>query len=64
MIVACKRIQLTPDLNQMVPGTAAKRGPDMPASKWLMEMDEWSKKHYEGSLDICMSGVVAGVVEV
>lgn len=57
-------MQLTPDLNQMVPGTAAKRGPNMPASKWLTDMDNWSKKKYAGSLDICMSGVVCGVIEV
>ena len=56
--------ELTSDLNQMVPGTASKRGPNMPASKWLTEMDKWSKKKYDGSLDICMNGVVCGVIEV
>lgn len=58
------RPPLTPDLNQMVPGTAARRGPDMPASKWLMEMDAWTKDKYADSLDICMNGVVVGVLEV
>lgn len=48
----------------MVPGTAARRGPDMPASKWLMQFDEWALDKYKGSLDICMNGVVVGVIEV
>ncbi|WWC88985.1 uncharacterized protein L201_003900 [Kwoniella dendrophila CBS 6074] len=52
------------DMNQMVPGTASRLGPNMPASKWLSEIDEWAEKEYEGSLEIMMNGVVCGVIEV
>lgn len=48
----------------MVPGTAARRGPDMPASKWLMEVDEWAAERWNGAMDFVMTGTVAGVVEV
>ncbi|WVQ67426.1 uncharacterized protein L199_005623 [Kwoniella botswanensis] len=52
------------DLNQMVPGTASRLGPEMPASKWLTSIDQWAEKEYEGSLEIMMNGVVCGVIEV
>lgn len=56
--------RLTADVNQMVPGTASRRGPDMPASKWLTEMDAWARAKYDDSLDMCMSGVITGVIEI
>ncbi|TXT09032.1 hypothetical protein VHUM_02506 [Vanrija humicola] len=52
------------DLNQMVPGTAYARGPDMPASKWLLDMDHWARDKYDDSLELLMSGVVVGNIEV
>jgi hypothetical protein len=52
------------DKNQMVPGTASRLGPDMPASRWLMAMDDWARETYDDSLDIVMSGIIAGVLEV
>ncbi|BEJ13055.1 hypothetical protein CspHIS471_0302290 [Cutaneotrichosporon sp. HIS471] len=52
------------DLNQMVPGTAPRLGPDMPASKWLTALDDWGREHYSGGVDICMNGVVVGVLTV
>ncbi|WWC62230.1 uncharacterized protein I303_104826 [Kwoniella dejecticola CBS 10117] len=52
------------DLNQMVPGTASRLGPNMPASKWLTAIDEWADSEYGGSLEIMMNGVVCGVIEV
>jgi hypothetical protein len=52
------------DLNQMVPGTASRRGPDMPMSKFLIEFDEWANEKWEGSLDIVCCGTVAGVVTI
>ncbi|WVF71126.1 hypothetical protein IAT40_005923 [Kwoniella sp. CBS 6097] len=52
------------DINQMVPGTASRLGPDMPASKWLLDMDEWAKKKWDDSLEILMTGVVCGVIEL
>lgn len=48
----------------MVPGTASRLGPNMPASKFLTDMDNWTKKKWDGALDIVMSGVVCGVIEV
>jgi len=48
----------------MVPGTAAERGPDMPASKMLMDLDEWGTERWGGSLDFLMYGIVVGVIEV
>lgn len=47
----------------MVPGTASRRGPDMPASKWLMDMDAWATEEYNDSLEIFMAGIVVGVIE-
>lgn len=52
------------DINQMVPGTASRLGPDMPASKWLTEMDAWAKDKYNGGIDIVMSGIITGVIEI
>ncbi|ADV23802.1 hypothetical protein I305_05745 [Cryptococcus gattii E566] len=52
------------DINQMVPGTAARDGPDMPASKMLLDLASWSREKYNDDLDIIMSGVVCGVIEV
>ncbi|WVQ99736.1 hypothetical protein IAU59_006878 [Kwoniella sp. CBS 9459] len=52
------------DINQMVPGTASRLGPDMPASKWLMDMDEWATAKWDDSLEILMTGVVCGVIEL
>lgn len=49
------------DLNQMVPGTASRRGPDMPMSKFLTEVDQWASEKWEGSLDFVMCGTVAGI---
>lgn len=48
----------------MVPGTASRRGPDMPASKWLMDLDAWAKEKFNDGLDICMNGLVVGVLEL
>lgn len=48
----------------MVPGTASRLGPDMPASKWLMSMDNWAREKYNDGMDILMSGVVVGVIEI
>lgn len=61
--VTCARLTLA-DLNQMVPGTAYARGPDMPASKWLIDMDKWATEKYNDSLELLMSGVVVGNIEV
>lgn len=55
---------LTVDVNQMVPGTASRLGPDMPASKWLMEVDEWAAAKWDGAMDILMSGTVAGIIQI
>lgn len=52
------------DLNQMVPGTAHRRGPDMPASVFLMDADEWAKDKWSESLDFVMCGTVAGVITI
>ncbi|WVR06737.1 hypothetical protein IAU60_003772 [Kwoniella sp. DSM 27419] len=52
------------DINQMVPGTASRMGPNMPASRWLLDMDKWTKERWDDSLDILMTGVVCGVIEV
>ncbi|WVW84285.1 hypothetical protein I302_106316 [Kwoniella bestiolae CBS 10118] len=52
------------DLNQMVPGTASRLGPEMPATKWLTSIDEWAEREYKGSLEIMMNGVVCGVIEI
>nr|KIR45346.1 hypothetical protein I312_05389 [Cryptococcus bacillisporus CA1280] len=52
------------DINQMVPGTAARDGPDMPASKMLLDLASWSREKYNDDLDIIMSGIVCGVIEV
>lgn len=52
------------DLNQMVPGTAGRRGPDMPASVFLMDADQWASEKWNDSLDFVMCGTVAGVIEV
>ncbi|KAL7420634.1 hypothetical protein Q5752_004585 [Cryptotrichosporon argae] len=52
------------DINQMVPGTAARLGPDMPASAFLMDMDAWAEATYGGALELLLSGVVVGVLEV
>lgn len=52
------------DLNQMVPGTASTMGPDMPASKMLMDLDAWGTEKWDDSLDFLLYGVVAGVIEV
>lgn len=52
------------DLNQMVPGTASRRGPDMPMSKFLIEFDEWANEKWNGSLDIVCCGTIAGIVTI
>ncbi|ORY22823.1 hypothetical protein BCR39DRAFT_550650 [Naematelia encephala] len=52
------------DLNQMVPGTALERGPDMPASKLLLDMDKWATEKWNDSLEILMYGAVTGVLEI
>jgi hypothetical protein len=52
------------DKHQMVPGTASRLGPDMPASRWLMDMDQWAFDKYASGVDMCMSGIIAGVIEV
>ncbi|WVQ80122.1 hypothetical protein IAT38_002223 [Cryptococcus sp. DSM 104549] len=52
------------DLNQMVPGTASRLGPNMPASKMLLDLSAWSVDRYQDDLDYVMSGVVCGVIEV
>ncbi|WRT66692.1 uncharacterized protein IL334_003653 [Kwoniella shivajii] len=52
------------DMNQMVPGTASRLGPNMPASKWLTSIDEWAEEEYKGSLEIMSIGVVCGVIQV
>jgi hypothetical protein len=57
-------LQLIPDLNQMVPGTASRRGPNMPASKWLMEVDDWATERWSGAMDIVITGAVAGIRDI
>lgn len=52
------------DLRQMVPGTAAEMGPDMPGSKMLLDLHEWAKVKYDDALEILTYAGVAGVVEV
>ncbi|KAK8864706.1 hypothetical protein IAR55_001960 [Kwoniella newhampshirensis] len=52
------------DLNQMIPGTASRLGPDMPASKMLLDLDEWATEKWGGHLDMVMSGTVCGVIDV
>lgn len=52
------------DLNQMVPGTAHRRGPDMPASVFLTDADTWATEKWKGSLDFVMCGTVAGIITV
>lgn len=52
------------DLNQMVPGTAAQMGPDMPGSKMLLDLHEWAKEKYDDSLEILTYAAVAGIVNV
>ncbi len=52
------------DGKQMVPGTAAQRGPERPGSKLLIEADEWMMKEWNGALDILMFATVTGSVEV
>jgi len=51
------------DKHQMVPGTASRLGPNMPASRWLMAMDAWAKDYYDDGIDICMSGIICGILE-
>jgi hypothetical protein len=55
---------LTIDGKQMVPGTASRLGPDMPASVLLMDMDRWMEDTWKGTMDVLMTGVVVGVEEV
>lgn len=52
------------DLNQMVPGTASRLGPDMPMSVFLMDADKWAKEKWYGSLDFVMCGTVAGIIRI
>lgn len=52
------------DLNQMVPGTAAEMGPDMPGSKVLLDLQEWAKVKYDDSLEILTYAAVAGSIEI
>ena len=39
-------------------------GPDMPASKMLMDLDAWGTERWGGCLDFLMYGMVVGVIEV
>jgi len=48
----------------MVPGTASTMGPDMPASKMLMDLNEWGKERWGGSVDMLLYGNVAGNIEI
>lgn len=48
----------------MVPGTASVMGPDMPASKMLLDLNEWALERWEGSLDIVLYGAVVGILEI
>lgn len=52
------------DLNQMVPGTASRLGPDMPASVFLMDADKWASEKWHDSLDFVMCGTVAGILTI
>lgn len=52
------------DLNQMVPGTASRLGPDMPASVFLMDADKWASGKWNDSLDFVMCGTVAGIISI
>ena len=52
------------DLDQMVPGTAYQRGPDMPGSKVLIDLHHWAKEKYDDSLEILTYAAVAGIIEV
>ncbi|EIW65964.1 hypothetical protein TREMEDRAFT_70376 [Tremella mesenterica DSM 1558] len=52
------------DMNQMVPNTAPRLGPNMPASKLLTEIDSWAQNAFSGSIDLLMFGAVVGSIEV
>ena len=52
------------DMNQMVPQTASRLGPDMPASKVLLDFAPWAEDHWQGAVDLFMFGAVTGMVEV
>lgn len=53
-----------PDGNQMVPQTASRLGPDMPASKVMLDMDAFCADRWKGSLDVILGGIVTGVIDV
>ena len=59
-----KLLTICEDLKQMVPGTAMTMGPDMPASKMLMDLDAWGTDRWGGSMDFLMYGAVVGVIDV
>jgi hypothetical protein len=58
------RAHVTTDGNQMVPQTASRLGPDMPASKVMLDMDAFCAERWKGSLDVILGGIVTGVIDV
>ncbi|ORX35606.1 hypothetical protein BD324DRAFT_660481 [Kockovaella imperatae] len=52
------------DMKQMVPQTAADLGPNMPASRMLLDFRPWAEEHFRGAVDLFMYGAVTGMVEV
>lgn len=52
------------DGKQMVPWTAPRLGPNMPASKLLLDLDSWAETKWKNSIDITGAGIVSGIVEI
>lgn len=52
------------DGNQMVPWTAPRLGPNMPASKLLLDLDEWADLRWKKSIDITGAGIVSGIIDI
>lgn len=61
---ATKLLMSTLDGNQMIPWTAPRLGPGMPASKLLLDLDRWAEIKWDKALDIVAAGIVSGVVEI
>jgi len=39
-------------------------GPDRPGSRMLIDLDDWARERYKGSLDFLMFGSVSGLFDV
>lgn len=55
---------LIADGKQIVPWTAPRLGPDMPASKLLLDLDKWAEDKWKKTIDITAGGIVSGVVDI